>query len=193
MATNASQDRIRKYAWSFMSLALGASMIACDSGSPEGVPQASTSAAVIAVAASEAASTSSFTATISGDVVMALAGEDVIAGAKYQRYHINMVSKDPNGVLPAVVIAFGNTDMIAPSVGTYQLGGKDGFRGSVEIYSKPQRDFQIISGELIITDARGDVLTGSFSLSAKETPEEYGDPIGLIKVEGEFISTPVKK
>jgi len=124
---------------------------------------------------------------------MQLEGEGVLAGAKYNRYHINMASKDPKNILPIVVIAFGNTDTTTPAPGIYPLAGKEGFRGSVEIYSNPQQDFQITGGELTITEAKGDVLTGSFNLKAKETPEEYGDPSAEIEVEGKFISRPAGK
>jgi hypothetical protein len=176
-----------------LSLVLGICLIACNSDAPDGAALVATTPAVIAVAADDVAGGSTFSATISGDIDMKLQGQDVVAGTKYKRYHINMISKDPEGTQPGVVIAFGRTDTLTPGPGTYTLAAKDGFSGSVEIYSKPQRDLQITSGELVITEAKGNVLTGTFTLSAKETPEEYGDPIGLVKVEGSFVSSAVKK
>jgi hypothetical protein len=137
---------------------------------------------------------SSFEATIRGAVERDLSGDYVPAGSRYNRYHINMVSKEPEGGGRGVVIAFGRDDTSLPGAGTYTLTsfGGDGFSGSVEIYGEPQRDFEITSGELVITDARDDVIMGRFDLTARETPEEYGDPVEEIRVIGTFRSRPAK-
>lgn len=78
----------------------------------------------------------------------------------------------------------------APAPGTYSLGGREGFSGSVEIYSTPQRDFLISGGELTISEARGDVLTGRFTLTAREQTEEYTATPPEIRVEGTFLTRP---
>jgi hypothetical protein len=145
-------------------------------------------------AASAVAPAASFEATISGALDRTLRGEYVPAGSMYGRYHINMASKEPKGGDPYVVIAFGRDDTSHPTPGTYTLAGlhEGGFSGSVEIYSDPQRDFDITSGELVITSARGDVITGRFDLMATESPEEYGDPAEEIRVKGTFRSQPAK-
>jgi len=160
---------------------LGAGMTACGETSPEE-----------AAAQHAPASASSFTAKVSGDLAMDLEGAEALAGEKSKRYHINMLSKDPKGAQPTVIIAFGTTDTEPPVPGTYSLTAA-GVSGSVEIYSEPQRDFTVSSGELIITKAQGDVLTGTFKLTAREEPETFGDPAAEIQVEGSFVTRPAKK
>jgi hypothetical protein len=141
-----------------------------------------------AAGAGEAAP-SGFTATIAGDVDRRLEGGGV-SGARYGRYHINLASDRATG--PVVVIAFGRTDTSTPAPGTYGLGGRDAAfpGGSVEIYGDPQREFDIVAGEMEITGASGDALTGSFRVTARERPEEYGGPSPEIRVEGTFATRP---
>jgi hypothetical protein len=167
----------------------------CSCGEGENPASAVTAAKSVAQsAASAVAPAASFEATISGALDRTLRGEYVPAGSMYGRYHINMASKEAKGGDPRVVIAFGRDDTSAPPPGTYTLTGLHGggFSGSVEIYSDPQRDFDITSGQLVITSARGDVITGRFDLAATESPEEYGDPIEEIRVTGTFRSQPAE-
>ncbi|HEX7706628.1 MAG TPA: hypothetical protein VF701_09240 [Thermoanaerobaculia bacterium] len=76
--------------------------------------------------------------------------------------------------------------------GTYPLAGSaaDGFRGTIEIYSDPQREFDISSGELVILSSRDDVVEGRFSLTATERHEEYGAPLSEVRAEGTFRTKP---
>ncbi|CAN5387635.1 hypothetical protein BH23ACI1_BH23ACI1_17700 [soil metagenome] len=147
-------------------------------------------AATPSAAERQPATGASFRAIVSGAAEQKLEGTGSVAGAKYNRYHINMASQSVKDGPPTVVIAFGRTDTTAPTPGTYSLGGREGFRGSVEIYSRPQRDFLISDGELIISEARGDVLTGRFTLTAREQTEEYTATPPEIRVEGTFQTRP---
>jgi len=126
-----------------------------------------------------------FQATIRGAAELDLAGTKPVAGAKFGRYHINMASPPGSGTGP-VVIAFARQDESFPASGTYQLGSRDGFTGSVEIYGDPLREFTISSGELVITAAQGDVLIGHFNLTAQESLEEYEPEPVEIQVDGKF-------
>jgi hypothetical protein len=142
-------------------------------------------------ATSPATTDSSFTATLSGALERELAG-DALAGSKYNRYHINMASRATAPGDPAVVIAFGRTDANLPAPGTYPLaaGSEDGFRGTVEVYGNPQREFDISSGELVILSSRDDMVEVRFSLTATERQEEYGAPASEVRAEGTFKTKP---
>lgn len=157
--------------------------------SPDALPVATASAAE-GQAGEQPATGASFRASVSGAAEQTLEGTGSVAGAKYNRYHINMASRSVKDGPPIVVIAFGRTDTTAPAPGTYSLGGREGFGGSVEIYSTPQRDFLISGGELTISEARGDVLTGRFTLTAREQTEEYTTTPPEIRVEGTFLTRP---
>lgn len=175
-------------------LALCAASVACGGAGDESADGPGDGYAVDAVDRTAAASSpaSSFQATMSGAIERTLEG-DALAGAKYNRYHINIASRaqqGAEGAQPVVVIAFGRTDTRAPAPGTYALGGRDGFRGTVEQYGSPQREFDITSGELVITGAQGDVLTGSFTFTAVERAEEFGSPTAEVGVEGTFRTRP---
>lgn len=149
-------------------------------------------AAAPPVNAAAAQSTSWFQATVNGAVDRTLEGR-AVSGALYGRYYINMASDREEGE-PTVVIAFGRTDTGTPAPGTYTLGGSTASFpfGHLEIYADPQREFHITAGELEITGAAGDALTGRFSFTARETVEEYGAPSAEMRVEGTFRSQPAK-
>jgi hypothetical protein len=147
-------------------------------------------AAAAPVNAAAAQATSSFQATVNGAVDRTLQG-GALSGARYGRYHINMASKGGEGE-PIVVIAFGRTDTGTPAPGRYTLGSRGAAfpDGNLEIYSDPQREFDITAGELEITGAADDGLTGRFSFTARERAEEYGTASGEISVEGTFRTQP---
>ncbi len=132
-------------------------------------------------AAPTAGAASSFQASVSGAVSRTVETGNAFSEAKYGRYHINLASHAE----PTMVVAFGRTDTSTPSTGNYPLDDDDWFSGTVEIYSDPQREFDIVSGNLEITDARGDALAGRFSLTAVERSEDGGQR-EEIKVEGSF-------
>jgi hypothetical protein len=156
--------------------------LACDGA---GAPDASPADRPPAVAGA------SFKATLSGAAEQKLDGTGALAGAKYGRYHIHMASDGGRaGGPPVVVIAFGRTDTSTPAPGTYALGAREGFDGTVEIDGTPERDFVISGGELVITKASGDVLTGRFTLTASELTEEYTATPPEIRVEGSFQTRP---
>jgi hypothetical protein len=134
----------------------------------------------------------SFQAEMSGAIRRSLAGS-AIAGSRYGRYHINMSSRAPEGAQephPVVVLAFGRTDASVPAPGTYALGGREGFSGTVEVYGSPQREFDITGGSLVITTVEGDVVSGSFSVTAVERAEEFDSPTAEVRVEGTFRTRP---
>ncbi|MBA4155888.1 MAG: hypothetical protein H0X65_00220 [Gemmatimonadetes bacterium] len=171
-----------------------AALAACggDRGNDSGNPGAAAANGVERTVGSEASEASSFHATVSGAIDRTLEGNGALAGSKYGRYHINMASRERQGGQPVVVIAFGRTDTNTPALGTYALGSGDGFRGTVEVYGDPQREFQITSGELEITGADGDVLTGRFFFSASERTEEYSSQPAEIRAEGTFRTRPAE-
>jgi hypothetical protein len=172
-----------------MMIAICICLAACG-GETETINSPEGGAVPVATGQPERGSSASFLATMSGAVDGTVEGTGALTGAKYGRYHINMASpRQPDGG-PVVVIAFGRSDTSSPQPGTYRLDGADGFSGSVEIYGEPQRDFQITGGELVITEARGDLLSGTFSFTARESGEEYGE-WEEIEVEGSFSSRAV--
>jgi hypothetical protein len=96
------------------------------------------------------------------------------------------------GSAPAVrLISFARTDTNTPVPGTYALGGREGFRGTVEVYGSPQRDFDITAGDLVLTGVEGDALSGTFSLTAAERAEVFGSPAVEVRVAGSFRTRPV--
>jgi hypothetical protein len=134
----------------------------------------------------------SFQAEMSGALARSLAGS-AIAGSRYGRYHINMSSRATEGAeepQPVVVVAFGRTDTSVPAPGTYALGGREGFSGTVEVYGSPQREFDITAGHLVITSVESDVVSGSFSVTAVERAEEFDNPTAEVRVEGTFRARP---
>ena len=124
-----------------------------------------------------AGAVSSFQASASGALSRTVDTGNAFSEAKYGRYHINLASHSQ----PTMVVAFGRTDQTTPSTGSYPLGD-DGFSGTVEIYGEPQREFDIVSGNLEITGAKGDALTGRFSLKAVERGGGSGD----LEMKGSF-------
>jgi hypothetical protein len=172
-----------------MMIAICSCLTACGGGDEATAPPVA-GAESAALSPPDRSSNAAFTATVSGAVDRAVEGSSAVSGAKYSRYHINMASQRQADGPPMVVIAFGRTDTGSPAAGRYFLGASDGFSGSLEIYGEPQREFQITGGELVIADARGDVLSGSFSFTAREAGEEYGEWED-VEVEGSFSSQPV--
>jgi hypothetical protein len=172
--------------------ALCAVLVGCGDGgaAPPGGTTADAERAGSPSRVAAAARSSSFRAAMSGDVELSLEG-GAVAGARYDRYHINLAS-DANAGQPIVVIAFGRDDTSTPAPGRFALGGSEADfpDGHVEIYGDPQREFTITTGELKIISAAGDVLTGEFSLTAREPPEDYGGPSAEIRVEGTFRTQP---
>lgn len=150
-------------------------LAACGGGDDAAPADAGNTSASAAAPAAGAAS--SFKATATGAVSRTVETGNAFSEAKYGRYHINLASHDQ----PTMVVAFGRTDQSTPSVGSYQMDG-DGFSGTVEIYSDPQLEFNIVSGVLEITDARGDALAGRFSIRAVELGGSAGD----LQIEGTF-------
>src|SRR5690606_34701012 len=149
--------------------ALCALLAGCGGGDDAEPRPAATATPATAAAAAEAPT---FSAAISGDIDRAVAG-NALSGARYGRYHINLASERGDDG-SSVVIAFGRSDTSMPASGTYSLGGDGDFPdGSLEIYGNPQREFAITGGELEITGAAGGVITGTFSFTARESPEEY--------------------
>jgi hypothetical protein len=140
----------------------------------------------------ESQSVPSFQAEMSGAIHRSLSG-GAISGSRYGRYHINMSSRAQEGTQepqPVVVVAFGRTDTRVPAPGTYALGGREGFSGTVEVYGSPQREFDITGGNLVITSVEGDVVGGSFSVTAVERAEEFDSPTAEVRVEGTFRTRP---
>jgi hypothetical protein len=137
-----------------------------------------------------AAYESIFEAVLSGAVDRTAGGSVVFGGAKYDRYHIAMASDRPQGGPPMVVISFARDDTTSPRPGSYTLSGDDEFGGSVEIYTTPQREFDITSGELVITHARGDVITGRFTFTARESSEEMPENPVDLRARGTFKTRP---
>lgn len=181
--------------WKMMGTAmLCAGVFACggatdESGtaSPAGIP-GNAAAAPAATAVSDAA----FRVVLEGAVDRVVEGTNPVSGARHGRYHIHMALPEREQGQPAMAIDFGRRDPATPTPGTYALGIDNGFRGSLEVYGDPQRDFSVSSGELVITGAEGDVLTGRFSFSARELTEEYSSQPEEIRGEGTFRTRPVK-
>lgn len=151
-----------------------------DTATANGTPQAS-SPTPSAVATSK--STSFITASLSGAVAGKLQGNTALSGAEYERYHLNFAGT-LEGLPGTIVIAFGREDTSSPAAGTYALGANADFSGSVEFYAD-DRDFDITSGELVISKARGDSLSGTFSLRATEAESKTS-----IETEGSFQTRP---
>lgn len=123
-------------------------------------------------------------ASLSGALAGELQSNTALSGAIYNRYHLNFAGTI-EGVEGGVVIAFGRDDTSSPAAGTYQLGANADFGGSVEFHNDDDRSFDITSGELIITNARGDSLSGTFSLQATEFESKAS-----IETKGSFQTRP---
>jgi len=145
-----------------------------------------------AIAEDEGPASSAFEVTVRGALEMTLAGEAALGGPKYGRYHINMATKGSPGGTPVVVIAFGRQRLDRPGAGSYSLGAGGDFGGSVEVYGDVQQEFDIVSGQLVITEAHGDALTGHFSFAARELSEDYGGAQEQLQATGTFRTRPVE-
>ena len=124
-------------------------------------------------------------ASLSGVYAGELQSNTALSGAEYKRYHLNFAGT-MEGVEGAVVIAFGRDGTSTPAAATYQLGANADFSGSVDFY-EDDRSFDIMSGELIITNVRDDNLSGTFSLQATEFENNTS-----IEAKGSFQTRPAK-
>ena len=162
------------------SLVLCLSLAACggpsDTSTADNAPQTNSPSSAITMAPT---STSFIKATLRGARAGEFQGNAALSGAEYGRYHLNFAGALA-GHAGTVVIAFARDDNSSPAAGTYALGASADFNGTVEFYADDVA-FQITTGELILSEARGDNLSGSFTLNAKE---EGGDAI--IEAEGRF-------
>jgi len=171
--------------------ALCASLVACGGATEDGEATSRAANPAGTSPATPAAAAPAFRAVIEGALDRVVEGSDAVSGARYGRYHINLLSPRTESQ-PAAIIAFGRPDESTPGAGTYALGDGGAFGGSVELYSDPQREFAVDSGEIVITGAQGDQLTGTFVLTARELVEEYTSTPPTIRVEGTFKTRPVK-
>lgn len=108
----------------------------------------------------------SFQATLGGARQMGIEGSTALAGAAYRLYQLSFGGQGMAGEGP-VLVSLARDDTSAPTAGSYTLGDDGDFSGTVEIYPGPA-EYGIDSGELVISGARGDVLSGSFTLTAVE-------------------------
>ncbi len=168
------------------SLVLCLSLAACggqsDTGAADNAPQTDNPSSAVTMAPK---STSFIKANLSGARPGELQGNTALSGAEYGRYHLNFAGT-LDGHPGTVVIAFARDDTSSPAAGTYALGADADFNGTVEFYADDVA-FQITTGELILSDARGDSLRGSFSLSAKERGSD-----AIIEAEGSFQTRAAK-
>lgn len=118
------------------------------------------------VAAATTAAPVSFQATVAGASQLAIEGSTALAGAAYGRYQLAFAGQGMAGEGP-LLISLARDDTSAPAAATYTLGDDGEFNGTVEIHPGPA-EYGIETGELVITDARGDGLSGSFTLTATE-------------------------
>ena len=130
-------------------------------GSPDGTAPAATVAAAPGPAAGPG-----FQATVTGDHALTLEGVNAMAGARYGRYHLSF-SGQPGGGSGPVVISLARGDTASPAPGTYALGDEGEFDGNIEIHPGPV-DYAIEDGELVVSAASGDELTGRYAFSARE-------------------------
>lgn len=107
-----------------------------------------------------------FQATLTGARQMGIEGSTALAGTAYRLYQLSFGGQGMAGEGP-VLVSLARDDTSAPTAGSYTLGDDADFSGTVEIYPGPA-EYGIDSGELVISGARGDVLSGSFTLTAVE-------------------------
>ena len=169
-----------------LSLTLCLILAACggqsDTGAGNNAPQANTPSSAVTMTPK---STSFIKANLSGARPGELQGNTALSGAEYGRYHLNFAGT-LDGHPGTVVVAFARDDTSSPAAGTYALGADADFNGTVEFYDDDS-SFGITTGELILSNAHGDSLSGSFSLSAEE---RGGDAI--IEAEGSFQTRAAK-
>ncbi|MCK9489514.1 MAG: hypothetical protein M0Q42_08995 [Xanthomonadales bacterium] len=152
----------------------GLALAACGKGSDgdnagAGTDVAAATAGQTDVATAAAAANTgpvSFQATVTGASQMGIEGSTALAGAAYGRYQLAFAGQGMAGEGP-VLVSLARGDTSAPTAATYTLGDAGDFNGTVEIHPGPA-EYLIDAGELVITDGRGDVLSGSFTLTAVE-------------------------
>lgn len=147
-----------------------------DTGPADTSPQANNNASAVAMAP---ASSSFIQANLSGARAGELQGNLALSGAEYGRYHLNLAGA-LNNHSGTVVIALARADITSPAAGTYTLGANADFSGTVEFYADDVA-FHITTGELTLSDARGDSLSGRFTLTARD-----GSDDAIIEAEGRF-------
>ncbi|MGY0651971.1 hypothetical protein ACW7GZ_08910 [Luteimonas sp. A537] len=144
-------------------------LVACGAAPADGAAAGSsdgTAPAATVAPAPGGAAEPGFQATVTGDRELALEGANAMSGARYGRYHLGF-SGQPGGGSGPVVISLARDDTASPAPGTYALGDDDDFDGNIEIHPGPV-DYAIEDGELVISSASGDALTGRYAFSARE-------------------------
>jgi hypothetical protein len=156
-------------------------------GSPDATEGARDGLATVRSSPTAAPSSdATFRVALTGAIEADYAGDGAVAGARYGRYHVALVGGGGADAPPRMVISFAHEGTERPAAGTYAVGSGSPFSGSLEIYSTPQREFSIGSGELEITGVDGDELTGRFTFTAQELAEEYGAQPVEVQAVGSF-------